>query len=84
VEAILAFLASLNCYPTLYIVEAETTFYSHGVVYISRPITDAKIVHELAHVCQDDINNGPAWSWGEWNRREVEAKQIELLYLNSR
>ena len=81
-EAILAFLASLNCYPTLYIVEAETTFYSHGVVYISQPITDAKIVHELAHLCQDMLNNGPAQNWQEWNRREREAKQVEMLWLS--
>jgi hypothetical protein len=80
-EAILAFLATIHCFPTLHIEEAETTFYTNGVVYISYPITDAKLVHELAHVCQDTLNGGPAQNWSEWKMREREAKQVEMMWL---
>ena len=80
-ELILSFLTAFNCFPTLNIVEDEKTFYQHGVVHISRPITDAKLVHELVHSCQEAVSGGPAQTHREWIERERHAKHIEIRWL---
>ena len=81
-EKILLFLATMQCFPTIHIIEDIRTFYKEGIVYLSRPITDAKIVHELVHECQYQRENGPANNAIEWHQREQEAKLIEVLWLN--
>lgn len=81
-EKILLFLATYNCFPAVNIVEDVETFYKDNVVHLSKPFTDAKIVHEFVHNCQDKLNNGPARNWREWRQREREAKYIELQWLD--
>lgn len=80
-EKILLFLATVNCFPTINIVEDVKTFYKDGVIHLSKPITDAKIVHEFVHDCQQQWAGGPAKNWREWNERERHAKIIEMRWL---
>jgi hypothetical protein len=78
------FLATFNCYPNVTFEEADKTYYKNGVVYLSHPITKAKIVHEMVHDCQEQNAGGPAEDRAEWNRRERAAKWIELQWIQLR
>ena len=81
-EMILAFLATINCYPTAEIkIEGDTTYYRNGVVYIAPHMyKDHILVHELVHDCQYQ-KHGVAKSRREWINRERHAMHIETMYL---
>ena len=75
------FLATLNCFPEVTFEKSDKTYYQNGVVYLSPPVTQEKIVHELVHDCQERSAGGPAGDRAEWDRRERAAKYVELRWV---
>jgi hypothetical protein len=81
----LAFLAQLGMAapPPLVIADVPLSrpgFYSSGVLMVRGGTTDCGVwVHELVHHWQF-TQRGPAASLEEWERREEQARRVEVMF----
>ena len=80
---VLAFLAALGCHPAAPVVVRPDlpmfAYFDAGTVYVRDAGDPAVLVHELWHACQYEAH-GPAADAAERERREREARRVELIY----
>jgi hypothetical protein len=79
---LLTFLAALGCSPQFalqYDATLDRPGRQAGILVRVRTSDPGVWVHELVHVCQEQAQ-GPAWSDAEAERREAEARTVELLW----
>jgi len=80
-DTVLAFLLTLNCIPTAWVLPSNATFFLDNVVYVRPDMMRAGVlVHELYHSCQYNKSGGGAKDWSEWRLREAEAVRAEMLF----